>query len=304
MTDNELERRAPAAFEELDAYGSDIERASHQTATNAIQRYVARLDSDPLMTIARAILPEIYFDVFYAAGLETTGSMVGSGRLAWPTTTKERVALQGELLRRIAGGQIDLIQHTYNFHYVENRFDTNIRQFVEQEFEPFHRDFIRLATAYIESIRERVETTVAASEQIVVAHMHAPEYISAARLNELAALRPAVWDLRKLIRLCEEIDGAYKAQSYLAVAALTRALLDHVPPIFGHRTFAEVANNYADGGRSFKDSMEHLQNSARRIGDAHLHNQIRNSESLPTSTQVNFSNDLDVMLAEIVRVLS
>jgi len=49
--------------------------------------------------------------------------------------------------------------------------------------------------------------------------------------------------------------------------------------------------------------MAHLENSARRIADAHLHTQIRARETLPTATQVNFSNDLDVLLAEIVRIL-
>jgi hypothetical protein len=87
------------------------------------------------------------------------------------------------------------------------------------------------------------------------------------------------------------------------VAALTRALLDHVPPIFGKRTFAEVANNYG-GPKSFQNAMKHLDNSARNIGDTHLHVQIRARESLPTLTQVNFSNDLDVLLGEVVRLLS
>jgi hypothetical protein len=37
---------------------------------------------------------------------------------------------------------------------------------------------------------------------------------------------------------------------------------------------------------------------------AHLgESTLSSSESLPTSTQVNFANDLDVLLAEIVRVL-
>ena len=68
------------------------------------------------------------------------------------------------------------------------------------------------------------------------------------------------------------------------------------------RNFGEVANNYA-ATKSFRESMQHLENSARNIGDAHLHVQIRKRESLPTPTQVNFSNDLDVLLGEIVRIL-
>jgi hypothetical protein len=82
---------------------------------------------------------------------------------------------------------------------------------------------------------------------------------------------------------------------------LTRALMDHVPPIFGQSTFEGIANNYS-GTKSFKDSMRHLQGSSRSIANAHLHTPIRRSESLPTSTQVNFRQDLDVLLSEIVRI--
>ena len=83
---------------------------------------------------------------------------------------------------------------------------------------------------------------------------------------------------------------------------LTRALLDHIPPIFGVNTFAEVANSYKSS-RSFKESMLHLNNSCRKIADAHLHVPIRKKEVLPSKTQVNFTNDVDVLLAEIVRLL-
>ena len=105
-----------------------------------------------------------------------------------------------------------------------------------------------------------------------------------------------------IIALCEELNICYRSQCYHAVAALTRALLDHVPPVFGYGTFAEVANNY-NGGQSFKDCMQHLENAARRIGDMHLHLQIRAKESLPTRTQVNFAPEMDMLLAEVVRIL-
>ena len=108
--------------------------------------------------------------------------------------------------------------------------------------------------------------------------------------------------MRKLIALCEELNQCYRAQCYHAVAALTRAVLDHVPPVLGHKTFAEVANNYS-GTRTFKDTMRRLDESARKIADGHLHTPIRRSETLPTRVQVNFSNDVDVLPAEIIRVL-
>lgn len=128
-------------------------------------------------------------------------------------------------------------------------------------------------------------------------------FVDPTRIGELRSIVSSDFDLRKVIAIGEELNVAYRSQCYLSVAMLTRSLLDHVPPIFGASSFAAVASNYS-APRSFKESMAHLELSARKIADAHLHVQIRNKESLPTKTQIYFANDLDVMLAEIVRILS
>jgi hypothetical protein len=125
--------------------------------------------------------------------------------------------------------------------------------------------------------------------------------IADSRLAELRKLGPAQFDLRKLIRLCEEINTAYSQECFFATAMLTRGLLDHVPPLFGKNTFTEVANNYS-GAKSFKETMHHLENATRKVADAHLHIPIRKSETLPTAQQVNCAQQLDVLLAEIVRI--
>jgi hypothetical protein len=127
-------------------------------------------------------------------------------------------------------------------------------------------------------------------------------YVDEARIAELQVIKSEQFDLARLIELCRELNICYSNGCYLAVAMLTRALIDHVPPIFGAKTFSEITNSNS-GSRSFRDSMQHLGNSCRRIADAHLHVQIRGKEVLPNKTQVNFSNDLDVLLGEIVRLL-
>lgn len=127
-------------------------------------------------------------------------------------------------------------------------------------------------------------------------------YVDPGRINELKALKSEEFDLSKLIVLCDELNTAFQSENKYSIAMLTRAILDHVPPIFGCKTFHEVTNNYA-GARSFKKSMQHLNDSCRNIADQHLHTQIRKNEVLPTITQVDFSNDLDVLLAEIIRLL-
>jgi hypothetical protein len=126
--------------------------------------------------------------------------------------------------------------------------------------------------------------------------------IADSRLDELRAVSSAQFDFKKFIRLCEEINTAYSEGCYFATAMLTRSLLDHVPPVFGFKTFTEVANNYAGGGKSFKETMHHLENAARKVADAHLHMSIRKSEMLPTAQQVNCGQQLDMLLSEIVRI--
>jgi len=150
------------------------------------------------------------------------------------------------------------------------------------------------------SLREqKLETSQTNAMKTAVA---LPEvFVDSMRLVELGAIN-AKFDLSKLIRLCEELNACYTTGCYMATAMLGRAILDHVPPIFNCTKFIEVASNYK-GSSSFKKSMEHLDKSLRNIADHHLHVQIRNKESLPTKAQVNFSPDLDVLLAEIVRLL-
>ncbi|QFG79256.1 hypothetical protein F6A13_12000 [Acidithiobacillus sp. 'AMD consortium'] len=111
------------------------------------------------------------------------------------------------------------------------------------------------------------------------------------------------FDTAKLCQILVELNRAYAGQSFLSCAFLIRSVIDHVPPIFGLNSFTEVANNYAGGGRSFREAMQHLENASRKIADSFLHLQIRAAESIPTKTQVEFRADLDVLLGEVIRVL-
>ena len=131
-----------------------------------------------------------------------------------------------------------------------------------------------------------------------------PPFIDETRLQELKDIssKPSKFDFSKLIKLCEELNSNYSNGNYYATAMLTRAIMDHVPPIFGKNNFTEVANNYS-GGDSFKKLMKNLNDFQKNISDGILHEQIRGRESLPYATQVNCSQALDKLLEEIVRIL-
>jgi hypothetical protein len=287
-----------AAFTELENYAEDVTNASYHNVVDAIRRFNHLLHSQSIAPVLAPLLPAIDFEAWYKGALATQGGIEGSAHLDWPVDIAERVALQAELVRRIAEGEIDVLNFSFTFNYVANNYNANLWQWVSQVFVPFYRDLVRLATPAIE--KEVAESKPSTSEASQPALYH---FVDQSRIAQLQAVNNASFDLTRLVELCREVDFCYLNECYLAVAALTRAILDHVPPIFGKSTFVEVANNYG-GGKSFQDSIQHLANSARKIGDFHLHTQIRKREVLPTSTQVNFANDLDVLLAEIVRILS
>jgi hypothetical protein len=126
-------------------------------------------------------------------------------------------------------------------------------------------------------------------------------FVSKERIEELKKIIAPNFDLSRLVRFCEELNDNYTRGNYLSVAMLGRSIINHIPPIFGFNTFNEVANNY--GSKSFKGIALHLNTTMRGIADSFLHDTIRKNETLPNSIQINFSQDLDFVLAEVIRKL-
>lgn len=128
-----------------------------------------------------------------------------------------------------------------------------------------------------------------------------PPYVDLSRIRQLQSLN-SQWDLKRLVRLLQELNTAHANEMHMAVAMLVRAVADHVPPIFNVKNFSEIANNY-QAAKSFTEQMKHLDNSMRKIADSHLHQQVRKAEVLPTPPQVDFRAALDVLMSEIIRLL-
>ncbi|HEY4789149.1 MAG TPA: hypothetical protein VIH57_24035 [Bacteroidales bacterium] len=125
-------------------------------------------------------------------------------------------------------------------------------------------------------------------------------YIEKSRIDELKAIINDDFDLTKLISFCEELNSVASNSNYASCAFLVRAIIDHVPPIFGAKSFTEFANS---SNQSIKKSMLKLQESARNIADGLIHLQIRKKEALSTFTQVDFRQEMDLLLGEVYRIL-
>jgi hypothetical protein len=61
---------------------------------------------------------------------------------------------------------------------------------------------------------------------------HRP-FVNAERIEALKGLRRGRFDLSRVTRMCEELNDCSERGNAHATIMLTRAILDHVPPVFG-----------------------------------------------------------------------
>lgn len=139
-----------------------------------------------------------------------------------------------------------------------------------------------------------------ASEATHTPRQQRGDFVDSARMAELRAISNGQFDLTRLVRMCEELNSAWEAGNTISVAMLARAIVDHIPPIFGQTTFSQVTSQ---ASRSIRGSFEHFQTALRHIADGALHTHIRRRETIPTATQVDFRQSFDVLMGEIVRNL-
>jgi hypothetical protein len=128
-----------------------------------------------------------------------------------------------------------------------------------------------------------------------------PPYVDPSMIAALRAIPAGQWDFLKLVELCRELNVNAENESHMAIAMIVRAIVDHVPPVFGCKTFGEVASSYA-GSRSFKEHMANLDTSLRKVADGFLHTHIRKRESLPSFVQVDFRAAVGELLGEVIRI--
>ena len=277
----------------------ELTHASHQDIGLVMKQYFHPIRPESKVgSLLLETIPSTDFNEWFSEALSTRGGMVGSGQLNWPLDTDERVSLQYQLIQAIANEELDLSDVVHDFIYdgpSSNINDCNYA-FIIRVIVPFHNDLLRVLEPHIESSENNndiAQRNTTGGQKI---------FVDLGRVKELSEISSDKYDLSKLLQLCKELNISYQNDCFLSIASLTRTLIDHVPPVFNFSNFTQVANNY-EGTKSFKDSMKHLEKSARAIGDAHLHTQIRKSETLPNSAQINFTNDVDVLLAEILRLL-
>lgn len=123
---------------------SDFRNASFQSCVSVLQRFVHRLDAEPLGGFLKAVLPTPDFDRWLARAGGTVGSMVGSGVLEWPLSRPDSVAMQIALCRAIADKSVNFISFTHNYMYTGSDLAGHVNGFATKLLSPLVRDIERL----------------------------------------------------------------------------------------------------------------------------------------------------------------
>jgi hypothetical protein len=107
------------------------------------------------------------------------------------------------------------------------------------------------------------------------------------------------FDFGKLLRLVVELNVCYEARLSYATHMLIRAIIDHVPPLLGHTSFASVASQYA-WSQTDRNYIRHLKDFRAQADDA-LHRQISREADFLTIEGLPPSAWLNTLLAECAK---
>jgi hypothetical protein len=125
-----------------------------------------------------------------------------------------------------------------------------------------------------------------------------PHLISPDLIKALREATPNTFDVSRLAEYCREINSGFTHGNLISCLLLMRAVLNHVPPVFGQADFSQVVANV---GRSLKDNFEHLDEGLRKIGDLYTHQHMRKKDHLPTPGQVEkFGPQFELLLQEVL----
>jgi hypothetical protein len=122
----------------------------------------------------------------------------------------------------------------------------------------------------------------------------APVYVKEALIKELEEKNAgSQWDVTKLVQLARELNSNFALDNPYACHALIRAILDHTAPVFGQKTFEQVASNPLQvWTKTDKDYLRKLLDFKPQGHDA-LHRHIRKTPDLidmhdvPSKTWLN-----------------
>ena len=148
----------------------------------------------------------------------------------------------------------------------------------------------------------------------VSASVETSDFVNHQTMKKLKNLEQEKINLQRLVQFCEEINHNWRYQNYSSVGLLSRAIIHHVPPLFGHKSFTEFVNNYkfnsslthnlnsslTHNHSSKKRLMENLLNSQKHVSDIINHEMVAETNVTINEQMVDCRREIEVLLQEII----
>ncbi|MFI7299290.1 hypothetical protein [Streptomyces sp. NPDC050121] len=129
-------------------------------------------------------------------------------------------------------------------------------------------------------------------------------YVDPGLLKDLdEAAKTTRWRVHKLIALCEGLNDAYAAGNPYVCGAMIRAILDHIPPLFGHTDFKVVASQHVFTVKRTDKSHAQKLAAFKDIADDVMHRPIGPSVPRISMDDIPEPVRLNAVLQEVVAIL-
>ncbi|MEY9816339.1 hypothetical protein RKD21_006596 [Streptomyces albogriseolus] len=163
-------------------------------------------------------------------------------------------------------------------------------------------DYVERTCEIVMAAAAQYAPAVPVVEELVSTAPEREPYVDPALLDHLEeAAKATKWQVHKLIALCQGLNDAFVAENPYVCAAMIRAVLDHIPPVFGHADFKHVAAQHPFG----RTDRAHAANLSafKAIGDDVMHRPIGPSVPRVSMDDIPRPLRLNAMLHELLAVL-
>ncbi|MER6210923.1 hypothetical protein [Streptomyces sp. NPDC001642] len=160
------------------------------------------------------------------------------------------------------------------------------------------------APATLLDLHELVTDSVSEVRPVADPQPSTPVYVKEALIKELEDKNASSqWDVTKLVLLARELNSNFALDNPYACHALIRAILDHTAPVFGQKSFEQVASSpLQEWTRTDKDYLRKLLDFKPQSHDA-LHRHIRKSADLIDMHDVPSKTWLNAFLRLVIDAL-
>ncbi|MBP5896408.1 hypothetical protein [Streptomyces scabiei] len=308
---------ADAVFQSLPRVGPDVPYAAGYGFAVPMRAPINPSDQVRLTMASSIILPEMrmmagdpfvraleYMAAFYlATAIPADGARVGLLR----TENFEDLGLKPWFVKRLP----DLLssEPTISTGGVTFADGTWERQ-VNRSVRPYRG--VRSIEEYVEKTCEIVAEWAAEfvpapaieEEAAVAVDPEPASYVDLALLDDLEqAAATTRWKLHKLLALCRELNDNYAARNPYACAALIRAILDHIPRVFGHADYKELVNKHTFAMKQTDGQHARKLLDFKDIAHDALHRQIGTSVPVLDMHDLPAPMRLNAILHELLTLL-